>query len=114
MKETKMSCLQCGKGQTIFGDIYLSPISLVCTCGNKEVSQWPLKQFQVSNRLIYRVYNANLLGEDEIVQFCVNNVREYSFRQEVAAGDFLLELDSLELIYETFDPNEAIRMATQF
>jgi hypothetical protein len=115
MKENKMRCCVCGKGQTLFGDIYPSPITLVCVCGNQEVSKWPFKQFElVTNQPIYRVYAAKLLGEDEMIQFCVNNVREVSFRREVEAGDFLIELDSLQLTYETFDANEAIRMATQF
>jgi hypothetical protein len=114
MKENKMCCNQCGKGQTLFGDVYQSPITLICICGNKEVGMWPLKQFELVNRLIYRIYTAKLLGEDEMIQFCVNNVREFSFRKEIEAGDFLIELDSLQLTYETFDVNEAVNMATQF
>lgn len=115
MKENKMRCCQCGKGQTLFGDISLSPVTLVCVCGNQEVREWPLEKFEVvTNRPIYRIYTTKLLGEDEMIQFCVNNVREFSFRREVEAGDFLIDLASMELTHETFDANEAIRMATQF
>jgi hypothetical protein len=63
---------------------------------------------------VYRVYQAKLKGEDEIIRFSVSELREISFRKEVEEGRFLIDLDSLVLLKETEDRNEARALATEF
>lgn len=70
--------------------------------------------FKQETKVVYRVYQAKLKDEDETIQFCVSNVREVSFIEEVKKGYFLIELDTLTLIKETEDRNEARAMATEF
>lgn len=63
---------------------------------------------------VYRVYQAKLKNDGDTIQFCVSLVREVSFIEDVKKGQYLIDLDTLTLIKETEDRNEARAMATEF
>ncbi|WP_121616841.1 hypothetical protein [Virgibacillus halodenitrificans] len=69
---------------------------------------------QHETKSVYRVYDAKLKNEEETIQFCVSSVRELSFIEDVKKGRILIELDTLTLIKETENRNEARAMATEF
>lgn len=70
--------------------------------------------YKYERQLVYRIYEAKLKDEDEMIRFCISSVRESTFIEEVKKGQKLIELDSMRLIYETEDRNEARSMATEF
>lgn len=72
------------------------------------------KSFEHELKSVYRVYQAKLKAEDETIQFCVSAVREVSFIEDVKNGLYSIDLDTLTLIKETEDRNEARAMATEF
>jgi hypothetical protein len=70
--------------------------------------------YKYESQLVYRVYEAKLKDEDEMIRFCISSMRELAFIEEVKNGQKLIELDSMRLIYETEDRNEARSLATEF
>ncbi len=76
--------------------------------GFKEVA------FQYENKLVYRVYDAKLRNEHQQIRFCVSTIREVTFKEDVKQGKILIEWESMQLVLETEDRNEARKMAHEF
>ncbi|WP_143106775.1 hypothetical protein [Neomoorella thermoacetica] len=57
----------------------------------------------------YRVYEARNLGESDIYRVAMSDLRELSFREEIARGERPMQL--IRLVAETGDRNEARNMA---
>lgn len=91
-----------GKEQGTFDDL------------EEAVKQFKKVVYQYERQLVYRVYDAKLSDEDETIRFCVSSMREFSFIEEIKSGKRLIELDSMKLVHETEDRNEARSMATEF
>lgn len=64
--------------------------------------------------LTFRVYKGRHSLDHDEIQFMVSSLREPSFREDIRKGEFLIDEDSLVLIHETSDRNEARAMATEF
>ncbi|MEX3623594.1 hypothetical protein [Viridibacillus arvi] len=62
---------------------------------------------------VFRMYEAKLKNEKETIQFSVSEIREVSLREEIKKGFLDIDLDSMKLIKETEDRNEARSMATE-
>lgn len=60
-------------------------------------------------RPVYRVYEAQVAGEEATFLVAVSDIREVSLREEIARGERLMQL--LRLVAETGDRNEAREMA---
>jgi len=58
---------------------------------------------------VYRVYEARNLGESDVYRVAVSDLRELSFREEIARGERLMQL--IRLVDQTGDRNEARNMA---
>ena len=98
--EKKLLC-ECGRAHTHRGE--LQP---VCWCGSTKLEE-------VTGRAIYRVYRAEFSFEDSSFEFSCSNVREVSLRRDIETGHLLIKPNSLKLLVETFDRNEARALATE-
>lgn len=69
--------------------------------------------------LKYYIFECNLTdleGKtlDERVRFCCSSLRWLSLKKEIEQGEKLLDINTLEKVYETKDRNKARSMATEF
>lgn len=55
-------------------------------------------------KLVYRVYEGEIIPEGEKFVFCVSSLREISLREEIRKGERLMKIG--KLVLETDDPNE--------
>lgn len=115
IENIKLSCRCCGRALSLFVDIK-APVKVQCPrCGQAEEALLPLSSFEkVEGRPIYRVFEAQLKGEETRVTFCCSNVRQPSLVQDIRSGRLLIDPDTAVCIFETFDRNEARSMATEF
>jgi hypothetical protein len=60
---------------------------------------------------MYRVYEANIAGRT--ARFSCSDVREISLRQQIERGEVTIEPNSMVLLLETPNRNEARRMASE-
>jgi len=63
--------------------------------------------------LRYRVWDAKVRQSGETVRFSCSTLREISLRQQIARGELTIAEDSMVLVAEFVNRNDARRMAAE-